>query len=178
MPLTKVQDDGLNLTVAGLPAGAILQVKSVTMTDNQTFAGTSFTDIDDGTNALSISITPTSSSSKFLLYMMVSAGADNGNSRFGFRFMRGSTIVGNADTKGSRTPSATSNQGSTGGTIDANISMIHLDSPATSSAITYKVQGAVEATGSTLCINRGGTFPDNATIYNATSSFTVMEVAG
>ena len=107
--------------------GHVLNVQSVTMTDNTTFAGTAFTDISDGVNPLTITMTPTSSSSKFLLYMMVSAGADNGNSRFGFRFMRDSTIVGNSDTKGSRTPSASANQGSTGNRIDANISMIHLD---------------------------------------------------
>ena len=171
MALTKIGD-------AGLPEGSVLQVKSVTMTDNQTFAGTAFTDITDGTNALSLSITPTASSSKFLLYMMVSAGADNGSSRFGFRFMRDSTIVGNSDTKGSRTPSASANQGSSGNRIDANISMIHLDSPATASAITYKVQGAVESSSSNLAINRGGSFSDSATVYTATSSFTVMEIAG
>ncbi len=168
--------------LAGKPilnsTGSVLQVKSATMTGVQTFAGTAYTDVTDGTNALSVAITPTASSSKFLLYMTVSAGADNGGSRFGFRFMRDSTAVGISDTQGSRTPSSSSSQGSTAGRIDANISMIHLDSPATTSAITYKVQGAVEATGSNLTINRGGTFADNATIYTTISSFTVMEIAG
>ena len=171
MALTKIGD-------AGLPEGSVLQVKSVTMTGVQTFGGTSYTDITDGTNALSLSITPTASSSKFLLYMMVNCGADNGGSRFGFRFMRDSTAVGVSDTQGSRTPSSSSSQGSTAGRIDANISMIHLDSPATASAITYKVQGSVEASSSNLMINRGGTFADNATVYTTASSFTVMEIAG
>ena len=157
--------------------GMILNVQSVTMRDNQTFAGTAFTDLNDGTNALSITMTPTSSSSKFLLYMMVSAGADNGNSRFGFRFMRGSTIVGNSDTIGNRTPSASAGTGRNGNNLDRNISMIFLDSPATSSAVTYKIQGSVESTSSTLCINRGGQFANDASVYTATSSFTVMEIA-
>ena len=109
--------------------------------------------------------------------MMVSAGADNGNSRFGFRFMRGSTIVGNSDTIGNRTPSASAGTGRNGNNLDRNISMIFLDSPATSSAVTYKIQGSVESTSSTLCINRGGVFANDASVYTATSSFTVMEIA-
>ena len=43
--------------------GHVLNVQSVTMTDNTTFAGTAFTDIDDGVNPLSITMTPTSTSS-------------------------------------------------------------------------------------------------------------------
>jgi len=171
MALTKIRD-------AGLPEGTVLQVKSVTMTGVQTFAGTAYTDITDGTNALSVSITPTASSSKFVLYMMVNCGADNGGSRFGFRFMRDSTAVGVSDTQGSRTPSSSASQGSDAGRIDANISMIHLDSPATASAITYKVQGSVESSSSNLAINRGGTFADSATNYTTASSLTVMEIAG
>ena len=176
MALTQVTGDGL--ATSGLPTGAVLQVKSVTMTGSQSFAGTTFTDITDGTNALSISITPTASSSKFLLYMMINASADNGGSRFGFRFLRGSTLIGNSDTVVSRTPVAAAGTGSDSNAIDRNISMIFLDSPATASAVTYKIQGNVESSSSNLLINKGGTFADNATIYTTISSFTVMEIAG
>ena len=129
MALTKIGD-------AALPTGSVLQVKSVRVTGTQSFAGTSFTDITDGTNALSISITPTTSSSKFLLYMMINASADNGGSRFGFRLFRDSTLIGNSDTVGSRTPVASAATGSDSNAIDRNISMIFLDSPATASAVT------------------------------------------
>ena len=176
MALTQVTGDGL--ATSGLPTGAVLQVKSVTMTGSQSFAGTTFTDITDGTNALSISITPTASSSKFLLYMMINASADNGGSRFGFRLFRDSTLIGNSDTEGSRTPVAAAGIGSDSNAIDRNISMIFLDSPATASAVTYKVQGQVESSSSQLKINKSGNNANNATVYTATSSFTVMEIAG
>ena len=176
MALTQVTGDGL--ATSGLPTGAVLQVKSVTMTGSQSFAGTTFTDITDGTNALSISITPTASSSKFLLYMMINASADNGGSRFGFRFLRGSTVIGNSDTDGSRTPVASAGTGSDSNAIDLQTTQMFLDSPATASAITYSVKGQVESSSSNLLINKSATNANNATVYTATSSFTVMEVAG
>ena len=178
MALTKVQDGGLNLTGAGLPAGSLLQVKSVTMTGNQTFAGTAFTDITDGTNPLSISITPTSSSSKFLLTMNISCSANNGGSRFGFRFMRDSTAVGNGVIEGNRTPVSAQGLGTTSNNIDEKLTSVFLDSPATTSAITYKIQGNVEQSGSNLIINESSTNANNGTVYRAASSFTIMEIAG
>ena len=171
MALTKIRD-------AGLPAGSLLQVKSVTMTGNQTFAGTAFTDITDGTSPLSISITPTSSSSKFLLTMNISCSANNGSSRFGFRFIRDSTAVGNGVTEGSRTAVSVQGTGTTSNKIDEKLTSVFLDSPATTSAITYKIQGNVEQSGSNLIINKSSTNANNSSVYRAASSFTVMEIAG
>ena len=157
--------------------GHVVQVKSVTMTDQQNFTGTAFTDITDGTNALSISITPKSSSSKFLLIMNINASANNGSSRFGFRFMRDSTPVGNGVTEGSRTPVAVQGTGTTSNNIDEELTSIFLDSPATASAITYKIQGHSEQSASTCIINRSSTNTDNSSVYRTASSFTVMEIA-
>lgn len=176
MALTQVTGDGL--ATSGLPTGAVLQVKSVLMTGTQSFAGTAFTAITDGTNALSISITPTSSSSKFLLFMNINASADNGGSRFGFRFLRGSTVIGNSDTEGSRTPVATATQGTDSNSIDLYSTQMFLDSPATASAITYSVKGQVESSSSNLHINRSGSNANSTTVYTAASSLTVMEIAG
>ena len=166
------------IVTASLPTGSVLQVKSVTMTGNQTFAGTAFTDITDGTNPLSISITPTSSSSKFILTMNISSSANNGGSRFGFRFMRDSTAVGNGVTEGSRTPVSVQGLGTTSNNIDEKLTSVFLDSPATTSAITYKVQGNVEQSGSNLIINESSTNTNSSTVYRAPSSFTIMEIAG
>ena len=176
MALTQVTGDGL--AASGLPTGAVLQVKSVTMTGVQSFAGTAFTAITDGTNALSISITPTASSSKFLLCLNINASADNGGSRFRFRFLRDSTVVGNSDTQGSRTPMATATQGSDSNAIDLQTTQMFLDSPATTSAITYSVKGQVESSSSNLHINRSGGNANSTTVYTAASSLTVMEIAG
>ena len=155
----------------------VVQVKSVTMTDSTVFSGTAFTDVTDGNNPLTISITPSASTSKFLLMMNVSASADNGSSRFGFRFLRDSTAVGIGDTQGSRISVSVAGIGSSSNANDETLSFTHLDSPSTSSAITYKVQGQVEATGSQLIINRSSTNANSNTVYRPASSFTVMEIA-
>ena len=173
MALTTIRNAGLATGVGG----KVLQVKSVTMTGNQTFAGTAFTDITDGTNPLSITITPSSSSSKFLLMMNVSCSANNGSSRFGLRFMRDSTSVGIGVSEGNRTPASAQGTGTTSNNIDEKLTSIFLDSPSTTSAITYKVQGNVEQSGSNLIINESSTNANDSSVYRAASSFTIMEIS-
>ena len=157
--------------------GHVVNTQSVTMTSAQSFAGTAFTNITDGTNALSITITPKNANSKFLLMMNMSASANNGSSRFGFRFLRDSTAVGIGVTQGNRISVSVAGVGSTSNANDETLSFIHLDSPSTSSTITYKVQGQVEQSGSSLIINRSHTNADSNTVYRPASSFTVMEIA-
>ena len=91
--------------------------------------------------------------------------------------MRDSTAVGIGDTQGSRISVSVAGIGSSSNANDETLSFTHLDSPATSSAITYKVQGQVEATGSQLIINRSSTNANSNTVYRPASSFTVMEIA-
>ena len=157
--------------------GNIVQIQSVTMTDSTTFTGTAFTDVTDGNNPLSISITPKKANSKFLLIMNMSASANNGSSRFGFRFLRDSTAIGIGDTQGNRISVSVAGIGSNSNANDTTLSFTHLDSPSTSSAITYKVQGQVEQSGSSLIINRSSTNANSNTVYRPASSFTVMEIA-
>ena len=172
-------DNIVGATTAGqihIP-GHVINTQSVTMTDSTVFAGTAFTDVTDGINPLSITITPKNANSKFLLIMNMSASADNGGSRFGFRFLRDSTAVGIGVTQGSRISVSVAGVGSTSNANDDALSFTHLDSPSTSSAITYKVQGQVEQSGSNLIINRSSTNANATTVYRPASSFTVMEIA-
>ena len=62
MALTKIGD-------AGMPAGAVLQVKQTEKTDTFTTTSTSFVDI----TGLSVTITPSSSSNKILVMYEVAA---------------------------------------------------------------------------------------------------------
>jgi len=57
------------------------------------------------------------------------------------------------------------------------VAMHHLDSPATTSSVTYKVQIQTQGSGS-VYINRITTDTDASTNARAVSSFTVMEIAG
>ena len=152
--------------------GHVLQVQSMTVTTSATSAaGTTFND-----TGLTIDITPSSTSSKIYVMSHVSMGATNGY-RFALRLVRGSTDICIATSAGSRTVSTVAHQGSGGNIIDQTFPIFFLDSPATTSATTYKIQAACEQGGGTWYLNRGGLATDNSTVYAATSSIAVMEIA-
>jgi hypothetical protein len=93
------------------------------------------------------------------------------------RLMRDSTPICIADASGSRARLTVGAQGvySPDTTVFAPLNF--LDSPATTSATTYKVQGWAEG-GRTLFINRGAEGDGDSSITGRfTSTITVMEIA-
>ncbi len=153
-------------------SGAILQVQSFAYTDDNK-SGTGATFADTG---LTVSITPTATSSKIMVMAQVAMGASN-NYRFAIRLVRGSTNIFVGDSSGTRTLATGGYQGSGENMIDETFPVTFLDSPSTTSATTYKIQAAVEQSGGTWYLNRGATQSDNATVYVVTSSITVMEIS-
>ena len=152
--------------------GHVLQVQSMTVTTSATSAaGTTFTD-----TGLTVDITPTSTSSKIYITAHVSMGATNGY-RYALRLVRASSNISVATSAGSRTVATVAHEGTGGNKIDQTFPIFFLDSPATTSATTYKIQAACEQGGGTWYLNRGGTATDNSTVYAATSSISVMEIA-
>ena len=152
----------------GASGSGVIQVKSTTKTDAFTTTSTSFVDV----TGLSVSITPTSASNKILvLYSVSGAGTDTATAgATGVRLVRGSTAiaVGTGLTNDFTGQHSIRNLGASTAVAFVTAAS-HLDSPATTSATTYKVQ-AVAAAG-TFYINRDGD-NTNATI----STITVMEV--
>lgn len=155
--------------------GSILQVVSTTKTD--TFSTTSTTPID--ITGLSLSITPSSTSSKIFITGSVCWGEDSTVPYLvGFLLVRNSTSICIADAAGSRSRWTFGGQGvySTDNTVFAPLNF--LDSPATTSATTYKVQVQAESPR-TVWINRGGESDgDTAITGRFTSTITAMEIAG
>ena len=147
----------------------VLQVVSATKTDTFTQSTNTFTDITD----LSVSITPSSTSSKVLILFTVQAST-SGSTSGALRLMRDSTAIFVGATAGSRTPASTLIGSSSLGPTSAGI---HLDSPATTSAITYKVQARANDNAASVFINRGNTDSDTATFTRQASSITVMEIS-
>lgn len=157
-------------------SGGILQVVSTTKTDTFSATSSAFTDV----TGLSATITPRSTSSK--IYVAVSAnisGNDNAVRIF-LRTMRDSTAINVGDAAGSRvratwqgyvTTSAGTNKY---GTESVNGTI--LDSPSTTSSVTYKVQ--VSATSGAVYINRNGEDTDATTQARTPSTITLIEVAG
>lgn len=165
------------LAKAALPTGCILQVASAYKTDTQSIAGnstaTGFVDI----TGLSVTLTPTSSSSKFLAIWSVAMGNGADASHGYVRLNRNGTAIALADTAGSRTSASSAVINTAIGGQQITSSNTYLDSPATASAVTYKLTAASGA--STTYINRSSRDSDgNQYDGRSTSSLTVVEIAG
>ena len=162
-----------SIAKASLPAGAVLQVVSTTKTDTFTTTSTSFTDI----TGLSVSITPSSATSKILVFSNVNGSQQYTVNRTSLRLLRNSTTIDAGTAVGSRqaafggfgTPDSTVPSG----TVSGN----YLDSPATTSSVTYKMQVAVTAGSGTAYINRTQSDTDEVGQIRMPSTITVMEIA-
>ena len=167
---TGLTGDGSQLT--GLPAGGkILQVLSVQKTDVFSTASASLVDV----TGLSLTITPSSASSK-ILFMAFVGGVGTDNSVV--QAVRDSTIIAAGDAAGSRTQSFAGSfyNGIYGPPAILTATINWLDTPATTSAVTYKIKaGAVG--GGTLYLGRNATDSDNAQYARVPQVIILMEVA-
>lgn len=162
---------GSKVVTAAQPAGSILQVVSTTKTD--TFVGSAnqtWTDI----TGLSLAITPISATSKLLVLFEVNASCTNNAS---LRLLRNSTpIVGTASSN--RIPTSTSDLYVSANASGKTGSMSYLDSPATTSEVTYKIQYWAYSGGSyPVYVNMVRDDSDNNYSFRSISSITIMEVA-
>jgi hypothetical protein len=126
-----------------------LQVVQALSTTSTSVASTSQTD-----TGLSGTITPTLNTSKILVLttqgFAIGNSPDSGQFGMSTRILRGSTEVftlRNSSNAGSTAAIGTSSQ------LRGVVSMHYLDSPATTSAITYKTQAATNSTASNQSVN-------------------------
>ena len=160
--------------LSGSASGGIIQIVQTVKTDTMSTSGTggAYQDI----TGLSVTITPSSNANKILIIPSLLMAADSGH-RHGYRILRGSTVICVGDSAGSRNP-ATSFQGNPPNNVLAfNHTNLFLDSPATTSATTYKLQFRGEANSSNLFINRSQVDSDSDTHFRGTSQITAMEVS-
>ena len=167
----------------GLPAGSaggIIQVKQTLKTDSFNTSSQSLVDI----TGMSVSITPTRSDSKILVEVHMTYGGDEnmyGQIRLvrnpGDQTVGGSTAVsGNQriGTFGVNTPN-----GANGHYKIQTASCKILDSPATTSELTYKLQVAsTNTTGNNFYLNRPSQNQNAQYIIGGSSTITVMELSG
>lgn len=160
-------------TSSNFPAGSVLQVLQATKTDS--FSTTSTSDVD--ITGLSVTITPSSSANKILVSFST-VGSINGDIAHGyFNIVRGSTLIFKGDAAGSRTGATSVINEPTPGQMLC-YSQTYLDSPATTSATTYKLQ-LHSSNGNTIYVNRSARDNDAAAYDGrAVSSITVMEIKG
>jgi hypothetical protein len=149
-------------------AGNVLQVVSATTTTPVTVVTASYTD-----TGLTASITPISASSKILVIVAQSTRAYrgavvSGRNAVRLRLLRDATAIYTNEL------SLGFLEQSTELGVTASLSVVYLDSPATTSAITYKIQGRIVNSGYTWAVNRRASNANNS----GTSTITLMEIAG
>ena len=151
--------------ITSLPTGVggkVLQVQSTTKTDVFATTSGSFVKV----TGLEINITPSSASNKILFLSSVVWGHDAANSGGHFRLRR--------DLSGASTDLKLYNLNFSGSYTDNRCmaSFNYLDSPNTTSELTYKLQ--VKADSGNLGINRSNAGATD----RGDSTITVMEIAG
>jgi hypothetical protein len=163
------------IAASSMPTGSVLQVLQAVKTD--TFSTTSASGTFADITGLSVSITPSSSSNKILILAEVRAATPSSNGSF-IRAMRDATAIyiGNAG-GGSRVRVSAQGYNSDGNS-NTNLTIMFLDSPATTSSTTYKIQACVGGSSGTVYVNRSDNNSDNVFTGMSTSSITVMEIKG
>jgi hypothetical protein len=155
------------VTNAGIGSNVVQTVKS----DTFTTTSTSFVDI----TSFSVSITPTSASSKVLVLVDLAAQGVQASRSLQAKLLRGSTDIYVGDTAGSRTRAALMSESNSASTVRNIINF--LDSPATTSSTTYKVQIRTNTAGQLVYVNRTVTDTDSDVFVRVASSITAIEVA-
>ena len=168
---------GATLTNSGTATGfgKVLQVVSTTKTD--TFSTNSASPTFADVTGLSVSITPSSASNKILVLASYNLGVNDANFSYS-RLVRDSTAVfiGDASTNRVLASNMCFENDSNNG-VAGSINVMYLDSPATTSSTTYKIQACT--TGTTVYVNRSGR--DSASTVSDgrfASSITAIEIAG
>ena len=155
-------------------AGNILQVVQTVKTDTFSASHGSTVDI----TGLSVSITPTSSSNKVLVTYDTNVSMANGSYHAHVFLVRGSTKIYLGDAEGSRTRASNfviSGNDGNGGIYYYPVHGEFLDSPATTSATTYKIQ--LLGQNNTMYVNRTQYDSDATGVNRIVSQITVKEVA-
>ena len=170
--LTLPATTGTFLTTTSPKAGNVIQVVSTNLTTTFSSAATTFSDI----TGLSVSITPSSASNKVLVIVDMTGQGVNAVNQSQFRLLRDSTVIDAGAAAGAQSLGFA-------GAIPADnncpvtFGASFLDSPATTSSTTYKVQCRTSSGGTTYVNFAQGDSSDVNRIRTA-STITVMEVAG
>lgn len=153
MPLSKIES-------AGLGAGAVLQVVQTMTSTTTTTSATSYVDATD----LTVSITPKFATSKILI-TAVPQGIGN-TTGYGVRLMKNGSVLFNPSPEDATGPYYVY----IGGSILAPAVLEYLDSPATTSTLTYSIQFRAYAGTAAINYSSGG-------VNTGKSTITVMEIA-
>ena len=171
----------VNTALAG--SGGVLQVVQTVKTDTFTTTSTSYTNV----TGLSVTITPSSTSSRILILAYLTCTNTGQNGSYLLVTRDGATISGSLSSAGTLNGTGVAVK-SSAGFINQNgstytvvpLTLEYLDSPATTASVTYQVQTRTGSTNAVL-VNYQGTNTtnnNNADFGYYISSITAMEIAG
>ena len=176
--ITLPASTGTVLTDTAPKVGNVIQVVQTVKTDTASITSAStntFVDLP----GMSVVITPSSASSKILVLFTVSIGSSNGTVHI--NLVRDATNIAVGGSSGSRLSSTIAYRPASSpyALETAPLSYTFLDSPNSTSATTYKLQGTLGSSyNNTYYVNRSATDSDFDFGSRVTSTITVMEVAG
>ena len=177
------------ITTTALPAGTILQVKSVTKTDtasNYSSSNTSWRIGGTTGSTFGVAITPRSATSKMLITGTLSCSVTGPQYNIGVHVMK-YTGSGSAEDISGATADAASNRKRVHSVTEMNHSdntqqtapFNYLDTAGQTTEIIYSLGiNNPSSTSRTVYINRGVSDTDQAYYPRAVSTITVMEIAG
>jgi hypothetical protein len=157
---------------AAMPAGSIIQIVQTVKSDASSF---SIATEGQSTNVMTVGITPTSTSNKILL--ICNLNAECSTTGYGYSFNRGGTEIalGDAISNRRRMTSGTSNTETTQYSFCGGM---FLDSPSTTSAVTYGIKLTHTSSNTqTIVVNNQNTSSTNDKFFVTISTLTAMEVA-
>ena len=161
-------------TATGFGGGKILQVKQTVKTD--TFSSTT-TGSDVDITGLSVTITPSATTSKILVTYDTNFSGSNAGYSANVHLKRDSTKIYQGDAEGSRTRSTqfviTKND-SIGNSQEIKVHGCFLDSPNTTSSTTYKI--SINSINTNFTVNKTMYDSNASGVARYPSSITVMEI--
>ena len=160
---------------AAAGGGKVAQVLSTLKTD--TFSTTSSTPVT--ITGLSQAITPSATSSKILIIVSLSAGVTNVDGNIAlFAISGGNTATYTGDAAGSRLRTVhwvrRPGDGATVAATNMPMTMVYMDSPNTTSSVTYNATAWVN--NATAFVNRAGIDTNDGSWGRSASTITVMEI--
>jgi len=174
---TTVPSSKLSLVAADMPAGSIVQIVSTTKTDGFTTSSSTATDV----TGFSASITPTSTSNKILVRAALNYGGnDNVYGRFFFKRGGSNIILSTAWTGSNQVNAAVAIHGDNSNFQYGTQSAIfeYLDSPSSTSQITYQMQMQSHNNSTAFYLNRPHATANSSYVAGGTSTLTLMEIVG
>lgn len=164
---------------ANFGAGAVLQVVQAVQTDvASTTNSSAWTDVP----GMAVTITPSSASNKILVIPDALLGVDGGlGVNYQLRLQRNGSDIYTPTNNGSRPAAIFEIESSVSTAYDYQFfdtMRMYLDSPNTTSAVTYKLQWRCFNAGGTLYLNRNHIDSNDISQIRSASSITVMEIAG